>query len=380
MGDQLKENYFTIVRIVMMLAFSVYGMIELQDGGNAGVSVRVLLLVSLFFSVMALKEMAEKKVKLFLNATAAALFIALMYIGGKGFIMLGCLLVYDVLMYVKSRPEFYVVPYLLLFMESPIDTLTMFILITMLMVFYMQYVFVVSPYREQMLEDTKTQQGMKRDMENREYEVKAEIKKNILMAENKVLEERANLSQTLHDKLGHNINGSIYQLEASKVVMDKDPDKARSMIQAVIDQLRTGMDEIRMILRKERPEKKKMALLQLNELCADCNEKGVQTEFVTEGDIGVIPNDMWEIILDNVFEAVTNSMKYSKATRIDIKIVVLNKMVKCVASDNGVGCDKIEDGMGISGMRQRVRIAGGTIDFETGAGFTVNMLLPLKEG
>ena len=140
------------------------------------------------------------------------------------------------------------------------------------------------------------------------------------------------------------------------------------------------MDEIRMILRKERPEKKKMALLQLNELCADCNEKGVQTEFVTEGDIGVIPNDMWEIILDNVFEAVTNSMKYSKATRIDIKIVVLNKMVKCVASDNGVGCDKIEDGMGISGMRQRVRTAGGTIDFETGAGFTVNMLLPLKEG
>jgi signal transduction histidine kinase len=72
-------------------------------------------------------------------------------------------------------------------------------------------------------------------------------------------------------------------------------------------------------------------------------------------------------------------MKYSRCNRIDIKIVAMNKMVRCSISDDGVGCTTITDGMGIAGMRQRMRTAGGVLDFETGAnaGFTVNMLIPM---
>ena len=55
----------------------------------------------------------------------------------------------------------------------------------------------------------------------------------------------------------------------------------------------------------------------------------------------------------------------------------MNKMVRCSISDNGVGCSHLVDGMGISGMRDRVRNAGGTISFETDLGFKVNMLMPL---
>ena len=46
-------------------------------------------------------------------------------------------------------------------------------------------------------------------------------------------------------------------------------------------------------------------------------------------------------------------------------------------SDNGIGCKEIIDGMGISGMRKRIREMNGILDFETEAGFTINMLLPL---
>ena len=197
------------------------------------------------------------------------------------------------------------------------------------------------------------------------------------MAENQILEERANLSQTLHDKLGHNINGSIYQLEACKLIMEKDPDKAKSMTQAVIDQLRTGMDEIRSILRKERPKKKELALLQIYKLCEDCNNKGVYTELETEGNISEIPDKIWEVILDNAFEAVSNSMKYAKCKNIKIIIKAMNKMVRCQIIDDGNGCNSIDEGMGLSGMRQRIRMVSGTIDFETDGGFVVNMLMPM---
>ena len=84
------------------------------------------------------------------------------------------------------------------------------------------------------------------------------------------------------------------------------------------------------------------------------------------------------MILDNAFEAVSNSMKYAKCSHISIKLVVMNKMVRCSIADDGVGCDSFDDGMGISGMRSRVRKLNGTLDFETNAGFCVTMLLPLK--
>ena len=174
-----------------------------------------------------------------------------------------------------------------------------------------------------------------------------------------------------------NINGSVYQLEAVKVLMEKEPETSRKMIQAVIDQLRGGMDEIRLILRKERPKKYKLAILQLEKLCEDCRKKGVEAELITEGELNVVPEKYLEIILDNAYEAVSNSMKYAKCSKIKISVYVWNQMVRCSIQDNGVGCKEVIDGMGISGMRKRMREINGILDFETEAGFTINMLLPL---
>ena len=70
-------------------------------------------------------------------------------------------------------------------------------------------------------------------------------------------------------------------------------------------------------------------------------------------------------------------MKYSKCSRIDIRLVVMAQRVRVSISDDGVGCTEVKDGMGISGMRQRVREVNGTISFESAAGFTVTMLLPI---
>ena len=159
--------------------------------------------------------------------------------------------------------------------------------------------------------------------------------------------------------------------------MEKDPQTARCMVQGVIDQLRSGMDEIRLILRNERPKKYKLAVLQLEKLCEDCRMKGVEAQLSTEGKLSEIPEKYLEVILDNAYEAVSNSMKYAKCSKIKISVHVLNQMIRCSISDNGIGCKEIVDGMGISGMRKRVREINGILDFETEAGFTINMLLPL---
>ncbi len=378
MGEFIKDKYYILVRMILMLLFCIYGVVSYAENYHeTGVSFKILLLVLFFIALMAIKEQLGKRYQIVILIAAAILLVFLIRIGGWEFILLGFYLIYEFLTLFDAKMFWYFCPYLFVFMKTPVGYLTQFLVITMLMLCYVQYIFIVSVYRKQMMEETKAQQGLKRDIEKVENETKVELKRNILESENRILEERAQLSQTLHDKLGHNINGSIYQLEATKVIMDKDPEKARTMIQAVIDQLRTGMDEIRAILRKERPDKKQMALLQIYELCEDCNKKGVEAELNTEGDLSRVPADLWEVILDNAFEAVTNSMKYSRCKHINIEIVAMNKMVRCIISDDGIGCDRIVDGMGISGMRHRIRAAGGSIDFESEAGFKVNMLLPI---
>ena len=361
-----------------MFTFGAYGFIERANGEE--VSAWVLLLFSLYLSAMGAFEVGKKKYKFLCLLLAAAFYIVLMVLGETGFLLLGFVILYDFLsLFDAVDPKIYLIPILGAAIPSPISVVTRFIAIALTAVIYIQHNFVIRSYKKQMMEDTINEQNLKRDMQQKEYAAKMEQRKNMMMAENQILEQRASLSQTLHDKLGHNINGSVYQLEAAKVLLKKDPEKSETIIQAVIDQLRGGMDEIRGILRKERPEKRQLAMLQLYKLCEDCNNKGVQTELTTEGDTAQIPDKIWEVILDNAFEAVSNSMKYSKCSRIDIGLVVMAQRVRVSIADDGIGCSEVKDGMGISGMRQRVRECNGTISFESMPGFTVTMLLPMKE-
>lgn len=376
MSEQLREKYFVAVRMGLLLLLVIY--ILLSQSVLTGASARMLLLLALFISTVAGKELVEKSLMKFLFFGASAVFLIVMVSAiGKEFLVVGVFLCYELLSFVRPRSFWYFLPIILSFIPSGISVYVQLTIAVLLGIIYIQHDFIIESYKEQTKEDTISEQRLKRNIHQRENEMQEEIRKSLLMAENQVLEERAQLSQTLHDKLGHNINGSVYQLEAVKVLMEKDPEKSRNMVQAVIDQLRGGMDEIRAILRKERPKKYKLAILQLENLCEDCRQKGVNADLVTEGDLSTVPEQYLEIILDNAYEAVSNSMKYAKCTRIEIKIHALNQMLRCSISDNGVGCGEIVDGMGISGMRRRIREVNGILNFDSEAGFTINMLLPL---
>ncbi len=378
MSENIRDKNFLLIKLTLLIVFSVYGIMNAVN--ETGVSVKILLLVSLYIGCLAAKEFLKGSGKMVCLALSCIIALLLIYMGGRYFVPFGFLSAYELLsLFPDIDYKFYFVPLIGTLIDTPIGFLTLFVIVFMMATLYIQQNYVIKDLIKRTKSDLETEQNLKKEMQYQEYSAKAELNKSMLNAQNKILEDRAELSQTLHDRLGHNINGSIYQLEGVKVLMDKDPDKAKTMVQAVIDQLRTGMDEIRAILRKERPEKRKIAMLHLYELCEDCNNKGVEANLTTEGDTSQVPDNLWEVILDNAYEAVSNSMKYAKCKHINIVIVVMNKMVRCSIEDDGIGCAKIEDGMGISGMRQRARSVNGMISFETEAGFKVTMLLPIGE-
>ncbi len=375
MEERFREHYFVLLRIALLLVLEIY--LILSQSVLTGASVEVLLILALFIGVIAGKELTARRYRIIFLAMAGVIWFIVLFSMGTTFALLGVYLCYEVLTYFKPRILWYLFPLAVALVPGTGDNSVQLMIAALMGFIYCQHDFVVESYRKQTKEDTLTEQTLKHNMNHREHEMQEEVRRSLLMTENQMLEERAELSQTLHDKLGHNINGSVYQLEAVKVLMEKEPEVSKKMVQAVIDQLRGGMDEIRVILRKERPAKYKLAVLQLEKLCEDCRAKGVDAELITEGELKDIPEKYLEVILDNAYEAVSNSMKYAKCNRIKISVHVLNQMIRCSISDNGIGCKEIIDGIGISGMRKRIREINGILDFETEAGFTINMLLPL---
>lgn len=375
MEERFRNHYFILLRIGLLLILEIY--IILSEFVLTGASKMVFLLLALFTSVISGKELVERKNQICFYIVAIVLMNFILFKIGTEFILLGIYLCYEILTYLKPKQIWYLLPLVFALFDGGIDRSVQLIIAVLIGFIYYQHDYVVEAYRKQANEDTITELELKNNLNRKENEMQNEMRKSLLMAENQILEERAALSQTLHDKLGHNINGSVYQLEAVKVLMDKEPETSKKMIQAVIDQLRSGMDEIRIILRKERPKKYKLATIQLQKLCEDCNVKGVEAELNIEGELKDVPEKYLEIILDNAYEAVSNSMKYSKCSKININVHVLNQVMRCSIADNGIGCSEVVDGMGISGMRRRVREVNGILDFETEAGFIINMLLLL---
>lgn len=375
MGERFRENYFGLLRIILLLILDIY--IVFSQSALTGASVEVLLILALLIGIIAGKELVEHRLQSLFLGIAGIVLLIIWFTLGTTYTLLGVFLCYEVLTYLRPHALWYFVPLGFAFVPGEIDSSAQLIIALLIGFIYFQHDFIVEAYRKQTKENTVTEQMLKHNISRREHEMQEEVQRSLLKAENQMLEERAELSQTLHDRLGHNINGSVYQLEAVKVLMEKEPEASKKMIQAVIEQLRGGMEEIRAILRKERPKKYKLAVLQLEKLCEDCRAKGVKAELIMEGELKEIPEKYLEVILDNAYEAVSNSMKYAKCSEIKISIYVWNQMIRCSISDNGVGCKEVIDGMGISGMRKRMREINGILSFETEAGFTINMLLPI---
>ena len=76
----------------------------------------------------------------------------------------------------------------------------------------------------------------------------------------------------------------------------------------------------------------------------------------------------------NVKEALTNTAKHSNASDVFIEIMVLNKIIKACIRDNGQGSPAIHTGMGLMGIEERTKEAGGTLILDGSDGFSIIMI------
>jgi signal transduction histidine kinase len=80
-------------------------------------------------------------------------------------------------------------------------------------------------------------------------------------------------------------------------------------------------------------------------------------------------------------ETLTNIAKHADATHVSVSAAVQDGYVRIEVSDDGHGfdADRVTAGFGLTGMRERAALAGGTVQISSGAGgTTVTAALPSR--
>lgn len=192
------------------------------------------------------------------------------------------------------------------------------------------------------------------------------------------LEERNRLATKIHDKVGHGISGSIIMLEASVMILDKDKDKALTGITNSIENLRTGVDEIRLALREEKPSKGELGKSELKAMLDEFTFKySIETKFEFSGDLERLRVDIWSCIKENIAETQTNMLKYSKGSRYTVSISIMNKVAVVKYIDNGKCAFSFKKGLGLRAIEERTERSHGRCLYDTTNGFVVTNIFDI---
>ena len=233
-------------------------------------------------------------------------------------------------------------------------------------------------------EESKNLKDIKKDNRKEKFIMEEKVSNfNRYLEQNKVvisLRERNIMAQKLHDHLGHRITSSIMQLEVTKETLGKNNEISMKYLLSAMENLRVGMEEIRTVLRNVKPKDRTITIENIKKLLLEFQyNSGIKTHFHLEGEVEKLGVKRLIVIEENIKEALTNALKYSKASQIKVSILIYNKVARIEIKDNGQGCSNIKKGLGFIGMEERLEKINGNMKIDGSDGFTLNMILNLED-
>jgi NarL family two-component system sensor histidine kinase LiaS len=202
-----------------------------------------------------------------------------------------------------------------------------------------------------------------------------------------IVEERQRLARELHDAVSQQLFAISMTATAVSRSLEKDFEQAKRQIKLITEMASVAQSEMRALLLHLRPvHLEGKGLVQgLRELIAEMKEKiPMEISFETDEEIRLIKG-----IEDHIFrivqEALSNTLRHAKATKMELKLQQRNNVVRLMIRDNGVGFDldmKKQASYGLQTIQERVNEIGGSLQILTapGKGTKIEIRIPvLKE-
>jgi len=210
--------------------------------------------------------------------------------------------------------------------------------------------------------------------------------------------ERERIGRDLHDLLGHTLSLIAIKSELAVKLMDRDRAAAAREVAEVTNIARDALKQVRTAVAGIRAAALENEVASAKTLL---DTAGVALRFEREG--GMLPPEIETTLAMIVREAATNIQRHSSAHNATIEVTTENvaidaahetlnpasnqvrdgakagerTVVLCVSDDGRGGVTT--NGNGLSGIRERVRSLGGTLEIESprGKGTTLRVRLPL---
>jgi signal transduction histidine kinase len=206
--------------------------------------------------------------------------------------------------------------------------------------------------------------------------------KNEVIRELTIFEERNRIARDIHDSVGHNLTGLVMNLDFCKKLADIDPARLKEQIGTCSSIARECLTEIRRSVQALKPPAvEQLPLIKsIEELAEACRQKfGMDVVYQVNGKIYKTSLECNIVIYRAVQEAVTNSVRHGKASRVEVTITFGEKIFSVLIRDNGQGVDKLVPGTGLTGMRERVEALGGSFSWYKNNGFMIHLTIPVSE-
>lgn len=211
-----------------------------------------------------------------------------------------------------------------------------------------------------------------------------------LLAREAVLEERARITQEMHDVVGHRVSLMVLQAGAIEMAAE-DPARVRTLAAQVQDAGRRSLEELRQIIGllraleesdgAELPLAPQPTLADVDDLVADSRRAGVEVTLDRLGEPRPVEETVGRTAYRVVQEALTNAGRHAPGGAVtvtldyrpaELAVTVVNRRASRPPAALPSG------GHGLVGLRERVRTVGGELRAEPrlDGGFRVEAVLP----
>jgi signal transduction histidine kinase len=206
-----------------------------------------------------------------------------------------------------------------------------------------------------------------------------------------VLEERTRIARELHDVVAHHMSLIAVQTETAPYRLSGLPENARAEFASVSEVAREALAEMRQllgVLRQDQPAQlePQPELADVPALVDAARRAGVTVELWLPAGLGKVPPGVGVCAYRIVQESLSNASQHAPGAAVTVMLDHDSEAVQLrVANSPGSAAvpspGERRPGHGLTGMRERVALLGGSLSAgpTPAGGFVVSALLPLGE-
>jgi signal transduction histidine kinase len=206
-----------------------------------------------------------------------------------------------------------------------------------------------------------------------------------------VLEERTRIAREMHDVVAHHMSLIAVRAETAPYRLSDLPESARTEFGSLSEIAREALAEMRRllgVLRHDQPAglAPQPQLSDLPELVDAARRAGVSVELSVPPALGQVPSGVAVCAYRIVQESLSNASQHAPGAPVTVSVdhdasAVLLRVANGPGGPPGPSGNERGPGHGLTGMRERVTLLGGSLSAgpAPNGGFVVSAVLPLGE-